>query len=46
MNIEDIMIQDGWVKIERENAGKIYVEFRKSGLVIDEDDIQEEARKR
>lgn len=42
MNIEEIMINDGWIPTETTNAGRIYIEFHKNGLVIELDDINTE----
>jgi len=42
--IEEIMKESGWSRSERKNCGKIYVEYRKDGLVIDEDDISQEEK--
>jgi len=44
MEIEKIMIQDGWKVTKYKNAGKVYVEFHKNGLIIDLDDINEDLR--
>lgn len=40
--LEEIMKKSGWLKTERVNAGKVYVEFHREGFVIDEEDIMEE----
>jgi len=42
MNIEMIMQKEGWIRKERMNAGKQYIEFHKNGIGIDIDDIWEE----
>lgn len=44
MNIEKIMIKEGWTKTSKINAGKEYITFHKNGLVIDLDDINEETK--
>lgn len=41
MNIERIMINDGWERHSTWNAHKEYIEFHKNGLVIELDDINE-----
>jgi hypothetical protein len=44
MNIEKIMLKDGWTKTETTNAGRIYIEFHKNGLVIELDNIDREEK--
>ena len=36
------MHKEGWLRTEETNAGRMYVEFHKNGLVIDLDDINGE----
>ena len=40
-SIEKIMEEEGWEKMKSKNAGKIYIEFHKHGLVIDLEDIDD-----
>jgi hypothetical protein len=42
ITLEEVMKESGWVRTERENAGKVYVEYIKNGFIIDEEDILEE----
>ncbi len=38
-SITHLMIESGWQRQERVNAGKFYVEWTREGFMIDEDDI-------
>jgi hypothetical protein len=40
--IEQIMREGGWLRSERENGGKVYIEYVRDGFLIDESDIVEE----
>ena len=39
MNLEKMMLKDGWKKTALVNDGVEYIEFHKNGFVIDIDDI-------
>ena len=41
-NLDDIMIKSGFLRTERTNRGKTYIEFSKDGFVIDKEDIIDE----
>jgi len=39
MKLEEFMKNEGWVKTEETNYGRIYTSWIKKGFMIDEDDI-------
>ena len=38
-SIKQLMLNSGWQRQERINAGKCYVEWTRDGYLVDEDDI-------
>lgn len=40
-SLEDFMEGEGWAKIERTNAGRLYISWIKEGFKIDDDDIMD-----
>lgn len=40
--IEQVMKESGWLRGERENGGRVYIEYTKDGFMIDEEDIEDE----
>ncbi len=38
-SLTQLMMDSGWQRQERVNAGKCYVEWTRDGYVLDEDDI-------
>jgi len=38
-SINQLMLDSGWQRQERINAGKCYVEWTRNGYLVDEDDI-------
>jgi len=38
-SIKQLMLDSGWKRQERINAGKCYVEWTREGYIVDEDDI-------
>ncbi len=39
-SLTQLMIDSGWERQERINAGKCYVEWIRDGYIVDEDDIK------
>jgi len=44
MQLENMMLIDGWKKVVTKNGGKEYIEFHKMGFIISEEDIMEDEK--